>query len=115
MKFLVLWLKRLATSFFGNTIGYLASFSVAKWAIVITVFTTALLSLWQAFVAFRSQLFKTILPEPVVIGLSAVIPDNFELAFSIYVSAYAMSWVFSLNMNLFFANIHRLTHFGGRK
>jgi len=108
------WLKRLIISFFGAALPYLASFSVAKWGVIITVFTTALLALWNLFLSLRNQIFKTLLPTPIQIGFSAVIPDNFELALSVYSSAYISSWVFTINKKLFFENIWRLTHFGGR-
>lgn len=78
---------------------------VYKWALraaIVAAIVTAVAALWAAIMSLKGLLVVATLDSPwMQVGLTAVLPWNFELVLTIIGSARFLDWMFRFNYRIF--------------
>ena len=91
------------TGIFSTISAYLLKFVSRKFALAltgVTVFLAMLLSVFLALKALVLTLVVTISNQYLLLGITALIPDNFELCLSAYFSSRITLWAYNLNKDI---------------
>lgn len=88
---------------FTTVAAFFAKFVTRRFAIVLSGVTVFLAMTASVFAAIHSMIAgaaASISNPHVLMGMSAVMPDNFELCIAVYFSAKLTLWAYNLNKDL---------------